>query len=143
MEITHLIPLALLVAVLSGPGFAAEPDEHSGHHPASSAGAAAPKAKAPKPSADMRRMDAQTDAMKAMHEKMMSAKTPEERSALMGEHMKTMGAGMSMMKDMPKGTGDLKSAKGMAECHAMMEKHMAMMGAAMEMMSDRLPQPAK
>ncbi|TWO70161.1 hypothetical protein FN976_17100 [Caenimonas sedimenti] len=88
-------------------------------------------------------MDSQTDAMKAMHEKMMAAKTPEEKSALMSEHMKTMGAGMSMMKDMPKGMGDMKSAKGMAECHAMMEKRMAMMGAAMDMMSDRLPQPAK
>ena len=91
----------------------------------------------------MRMMDSQTDAMKAMHEKMMAAQTPEEKSALMSEHMKTMGAGMAMMKEMPKGMGDMKSSKGMAEHHAMMEKRMAMMGAAMDMMSDRLPQPAK
>ncbi len=146
MKTARLLPLAILVAVLSAPAFAAAPDEHAGHHTegaAGAAGAAAPKAQAAKPSAEMRKMDSQTDAMKAMHEKMMSAKTPEERGALMNEHMKIMGAGMSMMKEMPKGMGDMKSAKGMAERHAMMEKHMAMMGAAMEMMSDRLPQPAK
>ena len=141
MKATRLIPLALFVAALGAPGFAAEPDEHSGHHPAGSR-ASTPKAKTLKPGAEIRMLDSQTDAMKAMHEKMMAAKTPEERSALMGEHMKTMGAGMSMMKDMPNGAGDMTSAKGMAERHAMMEKHMAMMGAAMEMMSDRLPQPA-
>jgi hypothetical protein len=143
MKPTRLLPFAILVAALGAPAFAATPDEHVGHHPEGLAGAAPSKAKAAKPSAEMRKMDTQTDAMKAMHEKMMAAKTTEERGALMNEHIKIMGAGMSMMKDMPKGMSDMKSAKGMAECHAMMEKHMAMMGAAMEMMSDRLPQPAK
>ena len=141
MNTARLIPISLLVAALSAPGFAAVPEEHAGHHPAGSAGASSPKTKAVKPSAEMRMMDTQTDAMKAMHEKMMAAKTPEERSALMNEHMKTMGAGMAMMKGMPKGMGDMKSGKGMADHHAMMEKRMAMMEAAMEMMSDRLPQP--
>lgn len=35
-----------------------------------------------------------TPEMQAMHEKMMNAKTPEERQALMNEHMKTMHQGM-------------------------------------------------
>ena len=139
----RLLPLALLVAALAGPSYAATGDEHDKHKQADAAAAASPKADAGKHASHMGMMDSQTGAMKAMHEKMMAAKTPDERSALMGEHMKTMGAGMAMMKDMPKGRPDRKSSKGMAEHHAMMEKRMAMMAAAMEMMSDRLPQPAK
>ena len=141
MNTARLFPLALLVAALAASSYAAAVDEHAGHHPEGVSGAAATKAPATRPRAEMRRMDAQTDAMKAMHEKMMAAKTPEEKSALMEEHMKTMGAGMSMMKDMPMGMGAKKG--GMAEHHAMMESRMAMMGAAMEMMSDRLPLPSK
>ena len=145
MKTPRLISLALLLAALGAPGFAAQPDEHSGHHPAGSAGPAASKTEAAANSADIRKMDSQTDAMKAMHEKMMAAKTPEERSALMNEHMKTMGAGMAMMKDMPMGMGkgDMKGPRGMADRQAMMEKRMSMMEATMEMMGDRLPQPAK
>ena len=144
MKTSRLIPLAILTAALAASSYAAAPDEHAAHQAAAAAAGAAPsKAQTGKHGSHMRMMDSQTDAMKAMHEKMMSAKTPEERSVLMNEHMKTMGAGMSMMKEMPKGMGDMKSQKGMAEHHAMMEKRMAMMGAAMDMMSDRLPQPAK
>ena len=35
--------------------------------------------------------------MKTKHEKMMNAKTPEERRALMAEHMQTMRDSMGMM----------------------------------------------
>ena len=35
----------------------------------------------------MGKMDAQMKTMQAMHDKMMAAKTPEERSKLMAEHM--------------------------------------------------------
>ena len=35
-----------------------------------------------------------------MHEKFLAAKTPEERQALMAEHMKLMQDGMAMMKQM-------------------------------------------
>jgi len=34
-----------------------------------------------------------------MHDKMMAAKTPEERSKLMAEHMKSMQSMMQMMTD--------------------------------------------
>ncbi len=144
MKTTRLIPLALLAAALAAPGYAATtPEEHAAHEAAAAKGTGTGQMPSGKHGSHMKMMDSQTDAMKAMHEKMMAAKTPEEKSALMSEHMKTMGAGMAMMKEMPKGMGDMKSSKGMAEHHAMMEKRMAMMGAAMEMMSDRLPQPAK
>ena len=91
----------------------------------------------------MAKMDAQTQAMRAMHEKMMAAKTPEERSALMAEHMKTMQDGMTMMNGMQ--GGSMKAMEGdMSMHHQMMEKRMEMMGASMQMMMDRLPPaPAK
>src|ERR1039458_8143554 len=38
--------------------------------------------------------------MQAMHEKMMAAKTPAERQALMADHMKAMQQGMTMMMQM-------------------------------------------
>lgn len=39
-----------------------------------------------------------------MREKMMNAKSPQERQALMDEHMKAMHEGMDMMQRMPGGT---------------------------------------
>ena len=39
-------------------------------------------------------------AMHEMHQKMAAAKTPEERQALMSEHMKAMHEGMGMMRGM-------------------------------------------
>lgn len=92
-------------------------------------------------------------AMQEMHQKMMNAKTPEERNALMADHMKAMQGGMSMMKGMGgmagkgsmEGVGAMADAEGMpAEHHKMMEERMAMMQMMMEMMMDRMPPyPAK
>ena len=89
----------------------------------------------------------QMKAMQEMHDKMMAAKTPEERSALMAEHMKTMQEGMGMMKGMG-GMGGMGGPKSppttMTERQTMMEQRMDMMQTMMEMMVDRLPQtPAK
>ena len=88
--------------------------------------------------------DTQTKSMQAMHEKMMAAKTPEERNSLMAEHMKSMQDGMKMMEGMAS-TG-MKSMSGMSGMssdmsahHAMMEKRMAMMQTMMKMMMDRMP----
>ena len=83
-------------------------------------------------------MDSQMKAMQEMHDKMMGAKTPEERTALMADHMKTMQDGMTMMSGMsPGGMGNMKG--DMAGHHQMMEKRMEMMQATMQMMMDRLP----
>ena len=92
----------------------------------------------------MGKMDVQMKTMQGMHDKMMNAKTPEERSKLMAEHMKTMqdgmammegmsGAGMGAMKGMPGMTGDMGSHP------QMMEKRMEMMQTMMKMMMDRMP----
>ena len=48
----------------------------------------------------MAMMDAQMKTMQGMHDKMMAAKTPEERSKLMAEHMKSMQSMQSMMQMM-------------------------------------------
>ena len=88
--------------------------------------------------ANMTRMDAQMKTMAAMHDRMMAAKTPEQRNALMPEHMKAMQDGMAMMNGMsPEGMGGMKG--DMAAHHQTMEKRMEMMQATMQMMMDRLP----
>lgn len=101
----------------------------------------------------MAKMDAQMKSMQAMHDKMMNAKTPEERSKLMAEHMKTMRDGMTMMEGMS-GTGmkgmkgmkdmkDMKDMQGMSgdigAHQQMLEKRMDMMQSMMKMMMDQMP----
>jgi len=82
----------------------------------------------------MAAMDGQMKTMRDMHTKMMNAKTPEERQALMGEHMKAMQGGMGMMKGMG-GMGDSKGMSAdMAQRQPMMTQHMAMMQMMMDMM---------
>ena len=91
-------------------------------------------------------MDTQIKSMQTMHEKMMAAKTPEERNSMMAEHMKSMQDGMKMMEGMAKpGMAGMKGMGGMggmsAEMsahHAMMEKRMMMMQTMMKMMMDRM-----
>jgi hypothetical protein len=144
MKRIHLLSLAFAISSLGTSAWAAPNDQHTNHHPAGIAPAPASKqvpAQVPaKKGPSEAQMDAQTQAMRDMHERMMAAKTPEERSAMMTEHMKTMQDGMIMMNGMP--AGDMKSMKGdMAMHHRMMEKRMEMMGASMQMMMDRLPTP--
>lgn len=125
--------------------------EHAQHHPqgaASAPMASKPAAQPPgaKPAMTPEQivtMDKHMKAMEETHQKMMSAKTPEERQAAMAEHMKQMhDGGMPMMKM----GGD---AKGM-QCgmmggnSAMMEQRMAHMESMMQTMMARLPPaPAK
>ena len=95
----------------------------------------------------MAAMDSKMKAMHDMHEKMMSAKTPDEKKALMAEHMKTMQDGMAMMSMM--GGGGMAGMQGkkpmpgnMKQRQQMMEKRMEMMETMMQMMMDRMPAPA-
>lgn len=87
-------------------------------------------------------MDAQMKTMHEMHSKMMNARTPAERQALMADHMKAMQGGMGMMKDMS-GMGAKHDPKSMspemAEHHKMMKQHMEMMKMMMDMMAQRMP----
>jgi hypothetical protein len=92
----------------------------------------------------MASMDAQMKSMRDVREKMMNARTAEERSKLMAEHMKAMQDGMAMMGGMSgAGMGGMKAMPGMAGDmgmrQQMMEKRMEMMQAMMQMMMDRMP----
>ena len=147
MKLVRPLTFALAFVTVGLPTWAAQHDQHKAHHPAGSASAAVTKPVSGKASPDTVRMANQTKAMQAMHDKMMAAKTPAERSALMAEHMKSMQEGMDMMKGMGGmgGMGGTKSpATNMPERQTMMEQRMDMMQTMMEMMVDRLPQtPAK
>lgn len=82
-------------------------------------------------------MDAMMKSMQEMHDKMMAAKTPEERQALMNEHMKTMQEGMHLMGQMHGGKGTMGSGGGMGMGPETMSKRMDMMEMMMQMMIDR------
>lgn len=102
--------------------------DHAAHHPAA---ASAPAA----------RYEQQMRMMDDLHRKMMAAKTPEERQALMAEHMKAMQGGMSMMCEMASaGTGTQPGSPA-----ATMKSCMDMKEMTMKMMMDREAQraPAK
>ena len=145
MKLVRPFTLALALVAVGVPTWAAQHDQHKAHHPAGSASAANTKPVSGKASPDTARMANHTKAMQAMHDKMMAAKTPEERSALMAEHMKSMQQGMDMMKGMG-GMGGMAGPKSpatnMPERQTMMEQRMDMMQTMMEMMVDRLPQTA-
>ena len=124
--------LAFAIAVSTG-ALAQSDKEHAAHHPE---GASAPAAKATsKPAtAAPAQMDIQMKSMQEMHGKMMAAKTPEERQALMSEHMKSMQGGMAMMGQMK--APDAKGG-GKSMSPEMMGKRMDMMEMMMQMMMDR------
>ena len=114
-------------------------------------------------SGSMAAMDPRMKTMQEMHQKMMDAKTPADRQALMADHMKAMQGGMAMMKGMPgaggmgamgtmgspggaapmTGMGDGTGMPAdMAKRQQMMSDHMDMMQmmmAMMAMMADRMP----
>ena len=102
------------------------------------------------PGGTMAQMDTHMKMMRETHDKMMQAKSPEERNALMAAHMKQMQDGMAMMGGM--GSGGMAGMQGkspmagdVATRQQMMEKRMEMMQSMMQMMMmDRMPQaPSK
>lgn len=136
--------LCIAIVCLSLGAYAQTGAEHTQNHPE------APPKNAPKAAAKtdqmemMAGMDKQMDSMRDMHEKMMNAKSPEERNALMGDHMETMKDGMSMMGNMGmSGLGKTaKMPRDIATRQMMLEKRMDMMQGMMQMMMDRMPAPA-
>ncbi len=144
MKLVRPLCLAFALFAAGAPSGAAQHDQRKVHHPAGSASAAAAKSVPGATTPEMARMASQMKAMQEMHDKMMGARTPEERSALMAEHMKTMQEGMGMMKGMGGMAGAKSPPADMPQRQAMMEQRMDMMQTMMEMMVDRLPQtPAK
>ena len=142
--------LPLVMAAAAFGAYAQTDSQHVQHHPADSVKKAAvvkPKASVKE---SMAAMDSQMNVMREMHEKMMAAKTQEERNALMADHAKAMKDGMNMMGSMDSmggmkgmgmdsGVNKGKVPLGMLTQHEMMEKRMEMMTSMMQMMMDRLP----
>ena len=141
MKLATSLSIALAVAITGAQAWAASHGHV--HPPAGAASAPAEKAMPGKSNPTMARMDTQMKAMREMRDKMMAAKTPEERSALMAQHMKTMQDGMTMMSGMS--SGGMAGMQGdMTARHQMMEKRMEMMESMLQMMMDRMPAvPAK
>ena len=144
------LTLALATAVIGS--WAQTDAEHKKHQetvPAAGQFSAQPSASAVTPAGaeKMAAMDSKMKAMSEMHEKMMNAKTPGEKKALMAEHMKSMQDGMAMMSTTGgAGMADMKGPKpmpgNMGEHHQMMEKRMEMMTVMMQMMMDQMHMPA-
>jgi hypothetical protein len=119
---------------------AASDADHAAHHPPAASEPAAASKVVPKPAdkpsvkasaPSSAQMGSTMKSMQEMHDKMMAAKTPEERQALMADHMKAMQGGMGMM-------GQMKSEQGgMSAGPEMMAKRMDMMEMMMQMMMDR------
>ena len=140
-----LAAIATLSAITMSPVFAADPPEHSHDQPAAKGANKGASSKASKEA--LSGMDARMKDMQVMQEKMMAARTPAERSALMAEHMQSMRDGMAMMdkaggmgmkKDGGAGGGmDMKKGGGAGMSHEMMEKRMDMMQQMMKMMMER------
>jgi hypothetical protein len=133
------VPMKVALAVLGGSlvvaGCATGPLEeaHAPHHPPE---AAATAASAPTPG----QMDSMMKSMQEMHDRMRSAKTPQERESLMQEHGKVMHDGMAMMGRMHGGMGGMggqEAGAGMPMRPEMMRTCMRMMQLMMKMMLDR------
>lgn len=124
--------LALLAGCSSFPGASTkEADDHAAHHP--------PQATA---KVDDAKFDQQMKMMHDMHRKMVTAKTPEERAALIKDHMKAMQDGMAMMGQMRGGMrmgmgGKGPMGDGMPMDPGAMQHRMDMMEMMMQMMMDR------
>jgi hypothetical protein len=145
----RFVLLFAVAAALSTGAFAQSSDaEHAAHHPSSTtAQPESPKARKPAAKSTTptpSQMNVQMKAMEEMHAKILAAKTPEERQALMADHMKVMRDGMAMMGQMREGKpGSSMGSMGMEAMgamhghHEMMSKRMDMMEHMMQMMMDR------
>lgn len=84
--------------------------------------------------AQLAQVDERMRSMQEAHAKMMAAKTPEERRALMAEHQKAMREGMAAMH----------ATVGPSPCMGpeMMQRHRGMMQMMMQMMAETPEAPA-
>jgi len=111
----------VLATALAVPALAADPaPAHQHEHP--------PAAAQPGQQSEATGAMSSMQHMKAMHEKMMAAKTPAERQALMDEDMKVMHEAMGAMHRMGGDGKDTSKA---------VQMRMDMMTMMMQMMMDR------
>lgn len=147
---TISIITSIATATMAGSPWAATDKQHESPQPSASAAVQLAQATPGNPGMGMGGREAmpgfdeQMKAMQQMHEKMLAAKTPEERNALMTEQMQLMGKGMNMMGGMGGMNGKGAGAKmgnpdDMAARQGMTEQRMDMMQSMMQLMMDRMP----
>lgn len=92
LEIAHEIHSApLLPGVDANLALAQDAQDHEVHHPEGAAGSTPTVNAAPAvPGLGSDKMAEQMSKMQDMHRRMQAAKSPAERQALMGEHLKLM-----------------------------------------------------
>jgi hypothetical protein len=147
------LAVVLAVASLFAAGVALPQDSKA---PAATPNTSSSKSPGSDSPAQTGRMDEQMKKMQAMHDRIMNAKTPEERQKLMEENRRVMQDGMGMMSQMMQGEsmmgggagGSMMSGagapmmgqKGSADSAAqmlMMQKRMDMMQMMMQSMLDQ------
>ncbi|GAA0233992.1 hypothetical protein GCM10009125_23660 [Castellaniella daejeonensis] len=149
-----LVASTIILSSASALSWAQTTDGHNAHHPAGAGNnetSVSEKSIVADPALLKQKMDTHMKAMHAFHENIQKA-TPEERSALMPEHLDLMKEGMQLMGMASAGmhgTGMMGNAHSQAEKspsaapsgadHEMMLKRMDMMQAMMQMMMDRMP----
>lgn len=114
------VMLSAAMAAQTAPAASVPAAKDDPHHPQT--------AQSKKPAPDV---NAQLQRMRQMHDRMIAAKTPEERRALMAEYRQVMGDGMAMMQHMYG-----KTAQGGKSSGMMNPGMMDMMGMMMTMMQD-------
>jgi hypothetical protein len=125
---------AVLLAPLGGSAAGSARAEEHGAHPL----AVAASAPTPAPGAAMQ-TPPELSAMREMRDKMAAARSPDERQALMAEHMKAMQDGLQMMKRTNSTPAPVTMGADMAKHHEMMMGRMDMMQTLTEMVMQRLP----
>ncbi len=148
IQMNKLLAIAVGAVVLLGSG-ATLAQEAKAPSPKASTNQSATMMAAHSP---MGQMDERMKGMQIMHEKVMSATTPEERQKLMDEQRKEMQSSMAMMNQAMSGGammgGGMTGPKGKpadtASQMQVMQKRMDMMQMMMQTMMDQLPpSPAK
>jgi hypothetical protein len=128
----HVLAFATAVTLSAG-AFAQSDKGPAAPRPPAASSAVVPSSKTPTSA----QLDMQMKSMQQMHDKMMAATTPQERQALMSEHMQLMQDGMAMMGQM-RGAGPRAGmGGGMPMDSRMMGRRMDMMESMMQMMMDR------
>jgi len=144
---TLLSITALTTATLATSAWAATDEQYDSHLPVATGAVQIAQAAPGNPAMGMGGMATapgyadQMKAMQQMHEKMMAARTPAERNALMAEQMKLMQNGMNMMGGMGGMGAGATTGKpaDVATRQGMLEQRMDMMQSMMQMMMDRMP----
>jgi len=155
--------LLILASALAMPVvYAADEDEHAGHHDATDNNQAGPTSKDDKAAGMKMKMHDQMKKMQEQMEKIHATSDPKARSKLMQDHMETMretmksmrGMGSDMMGKkkgepmMEEGTNgadkgmdkDMNKDKGGMQMSMMMKKHYKMMEDRMDMMQKMMEQ---